>query len=127
MLTKKVLDIDYLIRYHVDMIKHIKVPNNIKILIGNCPAEECLNLLRALADETRQEILLLFATTKELCVGDIAKNFTLSRPTISHHLNLMKRTKLLNARKDKKEIYYSFNKGYVTTLMESILDSLRKC
>lgn len=108
------------------MIKHIKFSKDLKKLIGNCPAEECLNFLRALADETRQEIILLFAMKKELCVGDIAKNFTLSRPTISHHLNVMKRTKLLNARKEGKEIYYSFNREYVIKLMELMIENIRR-
>lgn len=84
-------------------------------------------LLSALTDKTRQEILSLFHTHRELCVTDIAENFSLSRPTISHHLNLMKRAKLLNARKEGKEIYYSFNRDYVIGLMESILESLKEC
>mgnify|MGYP003395044511 CR=1 FL=1 len=96
-------------------------------LLNFCPAEECMQLLRALSDETRQKIVALFYTNKELCVSDIAENFNLSRPTISHHLNLMKRAKLLNARKEGNGIYYSFNRSHVTKLMESILDSLRKC
>jgi ArsR family transcriptional regulator, arsenate/arsenite/antimonite-responsive transcriptional repressor len=95
--------------------------------LNSCPAEECMQMLRALSDETRQKILSLFFVNKELCVNDIAKNFTLSRPTISHHLNLMKRAKLLNTRKEGKEIYYSFNRIYVVKLMESILDNLKKC
>jgi DNA-binding transcriptional ArsR family regulator len=86
-----------------------------------------LELLRALSDKTRQEIIMIFAAKKEVCVNDIAKRFTLSRPTISHHLQLMKRARLLTARKEGKEIYYSFNKAYVTKIMESILDSLKKC
>ena len=84
-------------------------------------------LLRALSDETRQEIISLFFKNRELCVGDIAQHFRLSRPTISHHLNLMKRARLLNARKEGKEVYYSFNRAYVIKLMESILEGLRKC
>jgi DNA-binding transcriptional ArsR family regulator len=86
-----------------------------------------MELLRALSDETRQRIVAIFYTNKELCANDIAENFNLSRPTISHHLNLMKRAKLLNARKEGKEVYYSFNREHVIELMESILDSLKKC
>ena len=90
-------------------------------------SEECLELLTAFSDETRQEIIMLFYTNKELCVNNIAENFNLSRPTISHHLNLMKRAKLLNTRKEGKEIYYSFNKEYVVGVMESMLENLKKC
>lgn len=106
------------------MIKRI---DETKTLSEVCPAEDCMELLRALADETRQEIIALFYTNKELCVTEIAENFKLSRPTISHHLNLMKRTKLLNARKESKEIYYSFNKEYVIEMMETILERLKNC
>ncbi len=62
-----------------------------------------------------------------LCVNDIAENFTLSRPTISHHLNIMKRAKILNTRKDGKEVYYSINKSYVKRLLTSVLDSIDSC
>lgn len=86
---------------------------------------ECIELFRALSDKTRQDIVMLFASQKEVCVTDIARNFTLSRPTISHHLNLMRRAKLLNSRKEGKEIYYSINKDYVTGLLESILRSIK--
>ncbi|MBI5554615.1 MAG: winged helix-turn-helix transcriptional regulator [Elusimicrobia bacterium] len=86
-----------------------------------------MELLRALSDKTRQEIIMIFADKKEVCVNDIAKKFILSRPTISHHLNLMKRAKLLNARKEGKEIYYSFNKSYVVKLMQSIVNNLKAC
>jgi ArsR family transcriptional regulator, arsenate/arsenite/antimonite-responsive transcriptional repressor len=122
--TKKKLDICFSAHYYVDVLKHIISP---QALFDLCPAEECGELLRALTDETRQQIIALFFTHKELCVSDIADNFKLSRPTISHHLNLMKRAKLLKARKEGKAIYYSFNRGHVTKLMESIVDSLKKC
>jgi len=106
------------------MIKHmIKT----QIIADTCCTEECLEMLSALSDKTRQKIIALFYTNKELCVNDIAQNFNLSRPTISHHLNLMRRTKLLNSRKEGKEVYYSFNRDYVIQMMESILEDLKKC
>lgn len=89
--------------------------------------EELMEVLRALTDETRQQILTRSFNEKEVCVNDIASRFTLSRPTISHHLNLMKRAKILNARKEGKEVYYSVNKTYLVTLLESFLDNLKHC
>lgn len=104
------------------MINHIET---IKQLKENYSIDEYLELLLAMADKTRQEIITLFASQKEICANDIAKNFVLSRPTISHHLNLMKRAKLLNARKVGKIVYYSFNKSYVIKLMDSILNCIK--
>lgn len=106
------------------MIKHIKKLK--ACLLDTCPADECLALLRTFSDETRQEIIKLFAIKKEWRANDVAENFTLSRPTISHHLNLMKRAKILNSRKNGKEIYYSFNKKYAVKLLTSILNSIKK-
>lgn len=89
--------------------------------------EPILDLLNALNDQTRQNIIMIFQTQKEYCVNDIAKQFNLSRPTISHHLNLMKRSKILLARKEGKEIYYSLNKEYVIANLELLIAYLRSC
>ncbi len=106
------------------MLKHI---NNIKPFVKEKGFDECLELLRALADQTRQEILIVLINEKEICANDIAKHFKLSRPTISHHLNLMKRSKILYSRKEGKEIYYSINKVYIKELITSFLENLDKC
>jgi DNA-binding transcriptional ArsR family regulator len=105
------------------MNKHIKIREAVNYL----PCEPCMELLRALSDITRQQIILLFVKNKELCVNDIAKEFSLSRPTISHHLSLMKRAKLLNSRKDGKEIYHSINKKYIVETLKSLLNSIDGC
>jgi ArsR family transcriptional regulator, arsenate/arsenite/antimonite-responsive transcriptional repressor len=102
------------------MIKHIDMSDSVNL-------DEAREILNALADKTRQEILMLFSRKPEACVTDIAKHFKLSRPTISHHLNLMKRVKILDSRKEGKEIFYSFNKQYVTDILNSLIKFLRGC
>ncbi len=92
-----------------------------------CSGEECLEMLRALSDETRQRIIGLFFARKELRASEIAAHFSLSRPAVSHHLNLMKRVKLLNTRKTGKEIHYSFNKAQVVKTLGTFLEGLKKC
>lgn len=89
--------------------------------------ESILDLLNALNDPTRQEIIFLFQKQPEFCVNDIARQFSLSRPAISHHLNLMKRAKILNARKDGKEVYYSFNKAHVLDTLQMLTDYFKGC
>jgi DNA-binding transcriptional ArsR family regulator len=105
------------------MNKHIKICKTKNLY----SFELCTDLLRALSDKTRQQIVLLFGKRKELCVNDIAKEFALSRPTISHHLSLMKRAKLLKSRKEGKEIYHSLNKEYVTEYLTEVLKSIKNC
>lgn len=106
------------------MIKHVDCNSLADI---PCCTEDCVEMLIALTDTTRLKIIALFYENKELCVTAIADYFELSRPTISHHLNLMKRAKLLKTRKEGKEIYYSFNREHVIQEMESLLEDLKKC
>jgi len=104
------------------MVKHIKR------FADFCEhSEECSDFFQILSDKTRQEIIMLFSTKKEVGVTEITANFTLSRSTISHHLNLMRRAKFLNSRKEGKEVFYSLNKDFIINLMESIIQSLRDC
>lgn len=79
-----------------------------------------IEVIRGLADETRLEILKLLSN-REMHVNQIADKSKLSRPTISHHLQIMKRSGILVARKAGKEIYYSVNTFVLTSLAESIL------
>jgi DNA-binding transcriptional ArsR family regulator len=102
------------------MFNHININENNTL-------EDALKIISALSDKTRQEIIMLFYIQPEACVTDIAKNFKLSRPTISHHLNLMKRAKILNMRKEGKGVYYSFNKKYVIGVLESLIKVLDRC
>jgi DNA-binding transcriptional ArsR family regulator len=48
------------------------------------------DLLIALADPMRQDLVQILARA-ELNVGEIADHVTLSRPTVSHHLNILRR------------------------------------
>jgi DNA-binding transcriptional ArsR family regulator len=101
------------------MLEHVNTYGQVR--------ESILDLLNALNDPTRQEIVFLFQKQPEFCVNDIARQFSLSRPAISHHLNLMKRAKILNARKEGKEVYYSFNKEHVTGSLDLLSNYLKGC
>lgn len=70
-----------------------------------------LDLLKAMADETRQEILQFLCTPGAgemvaYSVTDIANNFQLTASTVSHHLQLLRRAGLVKVRKRGKERLY---------------------
>ena len=78
--------------------------------------------LKALADDTRVQILQLLAKKdKDMNVNEIAQKFAISRPTISHHLQIMKMAGILDSRKQGKDTYYSVNMYSLTALAQSIL------
>jgi len=62
---------------------------------------------KAIADETRQKIMSLICC-RELCVSDLVDELgNVSQPTVSHHLQILRRAGLVNTRRDGKQIYYT--------------------
>jgi ArsR family transcriptional regulator len=73
-------------------------------------------IFKALNDVTRREILELLKV-KNLSAGEIADHFNISKPSISHHLDILKRADLITFEKNGQFIIYSIN----TTVMEDVL------
>ncbi len=74
------------------------------------------NLFKALNDQTRREILELLKE-KDLTAGEIADQFNISKPSISHHLDILRQAGLVVSVKEGQFIYYSLN----TTVMDEML------
>ena len=73
-------------------------------------------VFKALNDETRREILELLRQ-KEMSAGDIADKFNISKPSISHHLDILKQADLVTSEKQGQFVIYSLN----TTIVDDIL------
>ncbi|GGG04164.1 transcriptional regulator [Dokdonia pacifica] len=73
-------------------------------------------LFKALNDETRREILNLLKE-KDLTAGEIAAAFDISKPSISHHLDLLKQANLVSSIKKGQYVVYSLN----TTILEEVM------
>ena len=71
---------------------------------------------KALSDPTRRKILELLRE-KDMSAGEIAKHFTMSKPSISHHLNLLKNSELILGEKAGQNVYYSLN----TTALQELI------
>jgi DNA-binding transcriptional ArsR family regulator len=67
---------------------------------------EASGVFRALADPTRRQILEDLRGG-ELTAGEIAGRFTISAPSISRHLGVLKGAGLVRERRDANRIYYS--------------------
>jgi len=68
----------------------------------------CVLIFHALSNPTRQKILKLLSKRK-MCVSEICKNFQITQPSISHHLDILKRAGLVVYQKKGKEVYYRAN------------------
>ena len=65
---------------------------------------------KAINDPTRREILV-FLIGGAQNAGEIAKHFSMSKPSISHHLDLLKQGNLILAEKKGQYIIYSLNRS----------------
>jgi DNA-binding transcriptional ArsR family regulator len=83
-------------------------------------------MLSALAHPARQDIVQVLARG-ELNAGQIAARFKLSRPTVSHHLAILRRAGLVHARQDGKEVFYRLDKDAIVTTLQGLVDCLLCC
>jgi DNA-binding transcriptional ArsR family regulator len=77
------------------------------------------SIFKALNDPTRRAILELLRA-RDLPAGEIAEHFSMSWPSISHHLDLLRQAGLVQAEKSGQYIYYSLN----TTVVDEIIQWL---
>lgn len=72
---------------------------------------DCQELLLALGDENRQNILLALADKScqesGLRVNEITQKVNLSRPAVSHHLKILREAGLINLREEGTKNFYS--------------------
>jgi ArsR family transcriptional regulator len=71
---------------------------------------------KALNDPTRRQILELLGK-KDMSAGEIADRFVMSKPSISHHLDLLRQAGLVESVKKGQFVYYSLN----TTVFDELV------
>jgi ArsR family transcriptional regulator, arsenate/arsenite/antimonite-responsive transcriptional repressor len=76
---------------------------------------------KALNDPTRRKIIELLKE-KDMTAGEIADAFSISKPSISHHLDLLKQAGIVLAIKDGQFINYSLNTTVFDEAIKWILD-----
>ena len=73
---------------------------------------------KALAHLTRLQVFFfLVRAGKELSVGEIQAEVEIPGPTLSHHLDLLRRAGLVESRKEERYVYYSVRSDTVTALV----------
>ena len=94
---------------------------------------DCQNAFTAIGDETRQLILLVLLENdlSGIRVGEIAEKTHLTRPSVSHHLRILKDAGIVNMRKEGTKNYYyvSLDESQwmnMTDLINLIYESMRQ-
>ena len=74
------------------------------------------DVFKALSDSTRRKILELLSK-KDMNAGEIADFFNISKPSISHHLSILKNADLINDERKGQNIVYTLN----TTVFQDVV------
>ncbi len=76
---------------------------------------------KALSDPNRRKILRLLSRG-DLTAGEIADHFSITKPSISHHLSILKQAGLVSAERRGQNIYYSLETTVFQELVALLLD-----
>ena len=87
---------------------------------------DLLKISKALADGTRYKILKTLMDKGEISCGELESHFTLSQPTISHHLKILYDCGLINAQKDGQHSKLTINKKALRKYLQTIENELIK-
>ena len=104
-MSKKEYHIDeylYIYYYHIDEYQYVFKTGEIMTI------EKTAEICRALSDENRLKIIGLL-TGGELCACRILEKLNITQPTLSHHIKILCKCALVNARRDGKWMHYSIN------------------
>lgn len=85
---------------------------------------QCTSLFQALGDTVRQDIILLLAQHDSLNVNQIAEQSPMSRPTISHHLKILRETGLVKVDRKGTENYYSLHFSGAGTQLKHLIQTI---
>lgn len=69
-------------------------------------AERIAPVFKALGDPVRLRLAALIASDSEVCVCDLTPQFSLSGPTISHHLKVLREAGLVVGERRGTWVYY---------------------
>ncbi len=86
----------------------------------------CSGMLTALGDETRQHLIvemLKIGQCSGVRVGQITERTNLSRPAVSHHLQIMKNAGIVKMRREGTKNYYYFDPEMEA--FEHLIDTLQ--
>src|SRR5690349_4120675 len=78
---------------------------------------------RALADPTRRQILQE-VKGGEMAAREITRLFSISGPSISRHLSILKRADLVSERRDGNHIYYGLNPEQIASVLGDFLSAV---
>ncbi len=91
----------------------------IKLPLGRLEGSEShVEAFKALAHLTRLQVFFfLVRARREVPAGQIQEALEVPGPTLSHHLDVLRRAGLIQSRKEERYVYYSVRREMVSDLV----------
>ena len=80
-------------------------------------------IFRALADQTRRQILKALKE-KDLRAGELVDLFTISAPSVSRHLSILKAAELVSERREANSIIYHLNAEHLAVCLGDFISTV---
>ncbi|MBD1372294.1 helix-turn-helix transcriptional regulator [Hazenella sp. IB182357] len=88
--------------------------------------QSIMKFFTALGDPIRLQIVYILGDRGKLNVSEIAKEFEISRPSISHHLKILRDAQILESKKMGQEVFYWLARDIVASNLQLLADTIRE-
>lgn len=114
----------------VECCEHTHVHSDVVGMVHNHMPDEnelydLAELFKVFGDSTRIRILYVLFEA-EMCVCDLAEALDMTQSAISHQLKVLKQSKLVKARRDGKQVFYSLADEHVRHIIAQGMDHIRE-
>jgi ArsR family transcriptional regulator, lead/cadmium/zinc/bismuth-responsive transcriptional repressor len=84
------------------------------------------SLFAILKDPTRLQVVyaLLYVSTGEVCVSDLASGLRRDDTTISHQLSILRSQRIVSMRREGRVVYYRLIDEHIQALLELVLSHI---
>ena len=82
---------------------------------------ELAEIFRLMGDPTRLRIILL-CVRGPICVSDIAAHLGVEQSLVSHHLRLLRAGRVLKARRQGKQMFYSVADAHISRVVADMVE-----
>lgn len=96
---------------HMDVVRRVreKLPDTVRL-------SELADFFKLFGDSTRISILWALGES-EMCVCDLCALLKMKQPAVSHQLKSLRQARIVKARRDGKNVYYSLDDDHISRLM----------
>ncbi|MCF4965979.1 ArsR/SmtB family transcription factor [Nostoc sp. CMAA1605] len=105
---------------HLDNVRSIQTQ-----ILSPDQAQQMAEIFGILADPNRLRLISALAS-QELCVCDLAALTKMTESAVSHQLRLLKAMRLVNYRREGKNVYYSLIDHHIINLYSSLKKHLNE-